>query len=123
MVQNFFAHANIKIEGGFERRLRYVLITPEMHRVHHSVRAEEQNTNFGAILPFWDRLCGTYLAAPAESDDRLSFGLQELENRAPLTLTALLMMPFTGNRSGERAEHTGVSQAAIHRGQPPIQSG
>jgi sterol desaturase/sphingolipid hydroxylase (fatty acid hydroxylase superfamily) len=95
MIQSFFAHANIRLPQRLERGLRVILVTPEMHRVHHTVRREEQNANFGAIFPFWDRLCRTYRAAPADADEHLRFGLSYLHDGEP-SLAALLRMPFIG---------------------------
>jgi sterol desaturase/sphingolipid hydroxylase (fatty acid hydroxylase superfamily) len=94
MVQNFFAHANVRLPERLERRLRFILITPEMHRVHHTIRRDEQNSNFGAVFPFWDRLLNTYRAAPADADEDLRFGLAHLQDGAPPSLAALLRMPF-----------------------------
>ena len=96
MIQTFFAHANIRLPRRLEHRLRLFMVTPEMHRVHHTVRREEQNANFGAIFPFWDRLCRTYRAAPADADEYLRFGLSYLRDGQPRTLAALLRMPFIG---------------------------
>jgi sterol desaturase/sphingolipid hydroxylase (fatty acid hydroxylase superfamily) len=97
VVQNFFAHANARIPAFIERPLRRVLVTPEMHRVHHSVEIDEQNTNFGSILPFWDSLFRTYRAAPRDHDT-LRFGLKELAPGTDLPMRVLLSMPFAGRR-------------------------
>jgi sterol desaturase/sphingolipid hydroxylase (fatty acid hydroxylase superfamily) len=99
IVQNLFGHANVRLPQLFERRLRMIVITPEMHRVHHSVRRDEQDANFGVIFPFWDHLCGTYCPAPADDDARVRFGLKRLQDDAPLSLMALLRMPFGGGGS------------------------
>jgi sterol desaturase/sphingolipid hydroxylase (fatty acid hydroxylase superfamily) len=104
MVQNLFTHANVCLPAALERRLRMVLVTPEMHRVHHSVRRDEQNANFGGLFPFWDRACGTYRAAPADAEDRLRFGLQQLHSEAPPSLFALLRMPFAIANSRGRVQ-------------------
>jgi sterol desaturase/sphingolipid hydroxylase (fatty acid hydroxylase superfamily) len=95
IAQNFFAHANLRLPGRVERLLRRVVVTPELHRVHHSVDLAEQNTNFSSLFPFWDRLGGTYRDGPAE-DRPLVFGLRELAPGTPLTLGRLLRMPFAG---------------------------
>jgi sterol desaturase/sphingolipid hydroxylase (fatty acid hydroxylase superfamily) len=102
MVQNFFAHANISLPDALERHLRRVVVTPEMHRVHHSVDVSEQNTNFGAILPVWDRLFGTYLAAPHGGRLELRFGLSEHTPGAEQAMADLLAMPFARR---ERRDH------------------
>ena len=111
IVLNVFTHANIRLPQPLERRLRMVLITPEMHRVHHSVRGDEQNSNFGVVFPFWDRLFGTYRAAPADADDELRFGLREWQHRAPLTLGTLLRMPFAIAGSRSRVQSVAEGQS------------
>jgi sterol desaturase/sphingolipid hydroxylase (fatty acid hydroxylase superfamily) len=109
VAQNFFSHANVKIPDSLEPNLRRILITPEMHRLHHSVLVQEQNTNFGAILPWWDRLFGTYRHQPAGGHERLRFGLRELETGSEFTLMRLLAMPFVAESA---AEHTAARRKA-----------
>ena len=71
-----FNHSNARIPLGIDRWLRLVLVTPDMHRVHHSVRIEETNSNFGFNLPWWDRLLGTYRAQPREGHEAMRIGLE-----------------------------------------------
>lgn len=97
IAQNFFAHANARLPRGVERRLRRVLVTPELHRLHHSVDVSEQNTNFGSVFPWWDHLGRTYPADPLTSGP-LAFGLREIAPGTRLTLARLLGMPFGGAR-------------------------
>src|SRR5690606_13575776 len=59
-VSSMFTHANVDLPARIDRLVRRVVVTPDMHRVHHSVRSDECNTNFGFMLPWWDQLCGTY---------------------------------------------------------------
>jgi sterol desaturase/sphingolipid hydroxylase (fatty acid hydroxylase superfamily) len=94
VIQNFFSHANARMHSRVEKLVRILLVTPEMHRVHHSVEIEEQNSNFGAILPWWDRLLGTYVPHPRDGHERLKFGLEEFGTDAKLTLGRLVVMPF-----------------------------
>jgi sterol desaturase/sphingolipid hydroxylase (fatty acid hydroxylase superfamily) len=115
VAQNFFLHANVRLPEWCERRLRRVLITPEMHRVHHSVRVEEQNTNFGFIFPVWDHLLGTYRAAPAGGHDALRFGLYEWRDVPAPTLSALLRMPF-----GPRERPSRTSAPDVDTGRAPV---
>lgn len=105
MVQNFFAHANIRLPEGLERHLRRIVVTPELHRLHHSVDVAEQNTNFGAILPVWDRVFRTYLSAPHGGRDHLRFGLRERAPGGKQAMADLLAMPFAPRE--RRAPHTG----------------
>src|SRR3546814_13427322 len=80
-----FNHSNIRLPG-FERALRWLVVTPEMHRVHHSVEMRETNSNFGFNLPLWDRLFGTYRAEPAAGHAGMTIGVRELRDPAGLRL-------------------------------------
>jgi sterol desaturase/sphingolipid hydroxylase (fatty acid hydroxylase superfamily) len=91
-VHNFFVHANINISPGVDAVLRRIVITPDMHRIHHSDDPPEQNTNFGAMLPFWDHLFGTYLAKPAAGHEKMGVGLREAPRG--FSLLGLLALPF-----------------------------
>jgi sterol desaturase/sphingolipid hydroxylase (fatty acid hydroxylase superfamily) len=73
------------------------VVTPEMHRVHHSVIIRETNSNFGFNLPWWDRLLGTYRSAPASDHEGMTIGLSHFRDPGELTLPRLLILPFTGN--------------------------
>ena len=87
-----FTHANIALPRGVDRILRSGVVTPDMHRSHHSARPAEHNTNFGFLLSCWDRWLGTYCAAP-ESPARLRIGLDSFRAAGQQTFTALLMQP------------------------------
>ena len=92
VFQNFFAHANAKLPDSWRRTLHWVLITPDLHRRHHSVVAEDQQTNFGTLFPWWDRLFGTYRPeAPAEG---FAVGIGGVTPESALSLAAALKMPF-----------------------------
>lgn len=94
IVQDFFTHANLRVPEAADRVLRLVIVTPAMHRVHHSEAIPEQNMNFGTIFSVWDRLFGTYLAGhPADSAQARS-GLTELANGSELNAARLLFVPF-----------------------------
>jgi sterol desaturase/sphingolipid hydroxylase (fatty acid hydroxylase superfamily) len=89
---SMFTHANISLPPRIERWVRLVLVTPDMHRIHHSVIRDEQDSNFGFVLSVWDRLLGTYRRAPAGS---LDIGLAPWRDpRAVATLRGVLRMPF-----------------------------
>jgi sterol desaturase/sphingolipid hydroxylase (fatty acid hydroxylase superfamily) len=90
-----FNHGNIRIPEIVDRWLRLVVVTPDMHRVHHSIIPRETNSNFGFNLPWWDRLCGTYRQQPEQGHTGMSIGLSEFRNPAILTLSRLLVQPFT----------------------------
>lgn len=89
-----FNHGNIHIPVNIDRWLRILLVTPDMHRVHHSIIPRETNSNFGFCLPWWDYLCGTYRAQPVDGHQGMTIGLKEYRDPARLTLPLLLTQPF-----------------------------
>lgn len=93
-ASSLFDHGNVAIPGHVDRRLRWMVVTPDMHRIHHSSRAAENGSNFGFSFPWWDRLCGTYRREPLGGELGSEIGLPEL--RAPLRLAELLALPFRG---------------------------
>jgi len=95
----FAEHANVKTPTRLERLLRWVLVTPEMHRVHHSRERREGESNFGVAFPWWDRLLGTYLAQPSAGHDRIAFGVAGFEDRKHLSLPWMLAQPFLSGDS------------------------
>lgn len=88
-----FNHANIKLPLALDAVLRRVLVTPDMHRVHHSVHREEHDSNFGFALSVWDRLLGTYVAQPRDGHEKMVIGLQWQDDR-PARLLWALILPF-----------------------------
>jgi sterol desaturase/sphingolipid hydroxylase (fatty acid hydroxylase superfamily) len=106
-----FNHGNFFIPLGLDRVLRLFVVTPDMHRVHHSVFPSETNSNFGFNLPWWDRVFGTYRAQPSRGHEGMTIGLNQFRDPARLTLPWMLALPFTGkqgsyaiNRRGTKAE-------------------
>jgi len=92
IAQALFSHANLRLLPGIERALGLVLVTPEFHRIHHSVDVAEQRCNLGVLFSFWDRLFHTYRASPQAGEDRLQLGVDEVaaaESVRPLTMLAL----------------------------------
>jgi sterol desaturase/sphingolipid hydroxylase (fatty acid hydroxylase superfamily) len=90
-----FNHANVRLPAKLERWLRWVIVTPEMHRVHHSAERGEYNSNFGFNLPWWDRALGTYRAQPRLGHQAMTIGLPQPREPAICSrLAALLAMPF-----------------------------
>jgi sterol desaturase/sphingolipid hydroxylase (fatty acid hydroxylase superfamily) len=77
-----------------DRAMRLVLVTPDMHRVHHSIERREHNSNFGFNLPWWDRLFGTYRREPAAGHHGMTIGLPIFRDRKELRLDRLLTQPF-----------------------------
>ena len=91
---NLFSHANASLPPWLDTAARWFLITPDMHRIHHSDDVAEQNKNFGITLPWWDRLFGTYLANPALGHEKMGVGLREVSERDSSSLLGILAMPF-----------------------------
>jgi sterol desaturase/sphingolipid hydroxylase (fatty acid hydroxylase superfamily) len=94
---SMFNHGNVRIPPGVDRLLRWILVTPDMHRVHHSIVARETNSNFGFNLPWWDRLLGTYRAQPAAGHDGMTIGIEQFRQPRELRLDRMLLQPFRGD--------------------------
>jgi sterol desaturase/sphingolipid hydroxylase (fatty acid hydroxylase superfamily) len=104
-----FNHGNVRLPRGLDALLRLVVVTPDMHRVHHSIAPAETNSNFGFNMPWWDRLFGTYCAQPAGGYDEMMIGIEQFRGPRDQWLDRMLMQPMTGpasvhfvNRSSER---------------------
>lgn len=89
-----FNHSNFRLPLGLDRVLRRIVVTPDMHRVHHSTIRRETDSNYGFNFPFWDRLFGTYNDQPAKGHDAIDIGLAEWRGREPASLTWSLRLPF-----------------------------
>jgi sterol desaturase/sphingolipid hydroxylase (fatty acid hydroxylase superfamily) len=92
-----FNHGNIKLPISVDRFLRLFVVTPDMHRVHHSVIIHETNSNYGFNLSIWDRFFGTYLAKPSKGHQDMIIGLSQFRDHRRLTLPWLLILPFIGD--------------------------
>lgn len=95
-----FNHANINLPTSVDRWLRWIVVTPDMHRVHHSVDPRETNSNYGFNLPWWDRLLGTYVAQPAKGHEGMDIGLEQFRTRRDLWIDRMLIQPVRGPASG-----------------------
>ncbi len=93
---SMFNHSNILMNRDIDRILRTFLVTPDMHRVHHSVITRETDSNFGFNLPWWDRLFGTYRAQPAAGHEAMKIGLANYRDPKWLTLPWMLAVPLSG---------------------------
>ena len=91
-----FNHGNVRISLALDRIVRWFVVTPDMHRVHHSVEPHETNSNFGFNLPWWDRLLGTYKAQPAAGHEAMTVGLEQFQDQSRQTLPWLVILPFSG---------------------------
>lgn len=88
-----FNHANLRLPRWLDKTLRLVLVTPDMHRVHHSVIERETNSNYGFCLPWWDRMLGTYNDQPEGGHDGMVVGLSEHQDDKPSELLYSLALP------------------------------
>ena len=104
-----FNHANLRLPERFDRVLRLVLVTPDMHRVHHSVVPRETNSNFGFNLAVWDRLFGTYRAQPAAGHEAMTIGIEQFRDIGELRLDRMLTQPL---REDDRAYPLGRRERA-----------
>ncbi len=96
-----FNHGNIRLATDLDRMLRWFLVTPDMHRVHHSVEDDEANSNFGFSLPWWDRLFGTYRDQPRRGHEDMTIGIHQYRDQQQVNrLPGMLAMPFIGNING-----------------------
>jgi sterol desaturase/sphingolipid hydroxylase (fatty acid hydroxylase superfamily) len=94
---SMFSHGNVRLPSRLDCVLRLVLVTPDMHRVHHSTDPRETNSNFGFNLPWWDYLFGTYRARPAAGQEGMVIGLEQFrDERVTDRLHWMLLLPFFG---------------------------
>jgi sterol desaturase/sphingolipid hydroxylase (fatty acid hydroxylase superfamily) len=91
-----FNHSNIRLPAAADRLLRLIVVTPDMHRVHHSIITRETNSNFGFNLPWWDFLLGTYRAQPAKGHEGMTIGLEQFRDERVERLHWMLALPFVG---------------------------
>lgn len=96
-----FNHANVRIALGLDRVMRWIVVTPDMHRVHHSVVVNEMNSNFGFNLPWWDRIFHTYNAQPSAGHSEMIIGLPLFRASRELWLDRMLLQPLRGDANQE----------------------
>ena len=102
-----FNHANINLPTSVDRWLRWIVVTPDMHRVHHSVDPRETNSNYGFNLPWWDRLLGTYVAQPAKGHTGMDIGIEQFRTQRDLWVERMLIQPIRGPASGHALDASG----------------
>ena len=101
-----FNHSNVRLHPAIDKVLRWFVVTPDMHRVHHSVEDDEANSNFGFNLPWWDRLFGTYRAQPRAGHENMKIGIHKYHDPKQVSwLPGMLWLPFVGK----------ISEYAINR--------
>jgi sterol desaturase/sphingolipid hydroxylase (fatty acid hydroxylase superfamily) len=91
---SMFNHGNIHLPSQLDTMLRWFVVTPEMHRVHHSILWQETNSNFGFNLPWWDWLFGTYRVQPAAGHERMTVGVEKFRDPAELRIDRMLLQPL-----------------------------
>lgn len=92
-----FNHSNIRIPLSIDKTIRLIVVTPDMHRVHHSVIKSETDSNYGFSISIWDRLFGTYTDQPRHGHDNMEIGLTEYRDKSDVQLQRLLLMPFSSS--------------------------
>ena len=95
---SMFNHGNVRLPARIDRVLRWLVVTPDMHRVHHSIDPRETNSNFGFNVPWWDRLFGTYRAQPQAGHDAMTIGIEQFRAPRELWLDRMLLQPFRADR-------------------------
>ena len=97
---SMFNHGNVSLPRSVDKVLRFIVVTPDMHRVHHSVIPRETNSNFGFNLPWWDRIAGTYRDQPSMGHDAMTIGLTQFLEAKRQTFLWMLLLPFRGTADG-----------------------
>jgi sterol desaturase/sphingolipid hydroxylase (fatty acid hydroxylase superfamily) len=103
-----WSHSNIRVPERADRLLRYFVVTPNLHRIHHSTWQPETDSNFGAVFPIWDIVFGTFRPVPKDGHETMRIGLEEVRGRRANQLTWLLVSPFTSDLS-DAPRHVGES--------------
>ena len=91
---SMFNHSNVRMPSAVERLVRWFVVTPDMHRVHHSAVRRETDSNFGFNFPWWDRLFGTYRAQPEAGHEGMTLGIEQFRDPKELRLHRMLVQPF-----------------------------
>jgi sterol desaturase/sphingolipid hydroxylase (fatty acid hydroxylase superfamily) len=109
---SLFSHSNLAVPNRLDRLLRWVLITPDFHRVHHSVDPRHTNSNFGAVLPWFDYLFGTATRKPFDEQPSMTVGLEYFRDPVESRFDHLLAMPFRHHPRGSNSEPLSSSTLA-----------
>jgi len=110
-----FNHGNIRLPLALDRGLRLLVVTPDMHRVHHSVTIRETNSNFGFNFPWWDRLFGTYRAQPVLGHEQMAIGLAQFRDAGKNHLWHMLIMPFTDPPGSYAIDRHGIDPEKLRK--------
>jgi sterol desaturase/sphingolipid hydroxylase (fatty acid hydroxylase superfamily) len=98
---SMFSHSNVRLPDRLDRVVRWIVVTPDMHRVHHSIEAAETNSNFGFNFSLWDRMFGTYRSAPAAGQLGMIVGVEQFREPRELWLDRMLTQPFREDRGSQ----------------------
>lgn len=98
VFDSFFTHANAQLPDGLQRLVGWIFFTPNTHVIHHSIDIRQQNTNFGDIFPWWDRLFRTYHAPLTTREKPLTIGLEDMQSGPSLGFVSILKLPFMSKR-------------------------
>jgi sterol desaturase/sphingolipid hydroxylase (fatty acid hydroxylase superfamily) len=96
-----FNHGNVKLAPSLDRILRWVVVTPDMHRIHHSIHSAETDSNFGFVFAWWDRLFGTYRPEPAAGQACMTVGIESFRTDRDLWLDRLVLNPVVDDRASQ----------------------
>lgn len=100
-----FNHSNVRLPERLDRALRWCIVTPDMHRVHHSIIHREMNSNYGFNIPWWDYLLGTYRAQPAHGHSQMTLGVAELREESQVDrLPGMLLLPFQSDAASSDSD-------------------
>jgi sterol desaturase/sphingolipid hydroxylase (fatty acid hydroxylase superfamily) len=108
---SMFSHGNVRLPAWLDRVLRLLVVTPDMHRVHHSVDPRETNSNFGFNLPWWDFLLGTYRAQPEAGHEGVTIGLEQFRDERVEQLPWMLLLPFVGQPGDYPVNRPGAGES------------
>lgn len=113
---SMFNHSNVRISPPFDRVLRWLVVTPDMHRVHHSIFRRETDSNFGFNFPWWDRLFATYVPQPEAGHEQMTLGIDQFRDAKELRLHRMLLQPFRNSPAPRPAAHSDASDKVSRSG-------
>jgi sterol desaturase/sphingolipid hydroxylase (fatty acid hydroxylase superfamily) len=116
---SMFNHSNIRVSSAIERLLRWLVVTPDMHRVHHSIIRRETDSNFGFNLPWWDRLFRTYRPEPEAGHEGMTLGIEQFRDPKELRLDRMLAQPFRNDTKKKEISKEGDVGTETRSSQQP----
>lgn len=114
VTETLFNHANLQLPTRPERVLRWLIVTPDMHRVHHSALRQETDSNYSVLFSWWDRLFGTYCAQPRDGHENMQVGLEEFREPRHLHIGRMLWLPFQPGRAHAQGAVQNVRASKQH---------